>query len=177
MDDLDVLRTVQEAEKDFGIHCKKVSGTLTVETFMKAFSEHGVASSARDVFIRGLPVEIDLLIPRPGVGATTTVVYEPDDVLAAFEVKRRGCFGEKMLLKIQETFQRISVVNPRIFCAYLALEERRGYKYAVTETNLGFPAYTLFWYTGSGSKQEDHHPTGDWNRLLERVAGLLQNRQ
>jgi hypothetical protein len=48
------------------LDCRKFQGHVAVEIMKEALAAEGIATSARDVFIAGLPVEWDLLVPREG---------------------------------------------------------------------------------------------------------------
>ena len=45
--------------------CGKFAGAATVEIIKKALADEALPASVRDVFIQGLPVEWDLVVPRP----------------------------------------------------------------------------------------------------------------
>ena len=168
------LECVQEARQAFGAKCMKLAGSLTVEVIRQAFTDLGIALSGRDVFIQGVPVEIDLLVPRPMVRPKHGLIYEPSDVLAVLEVKNSGAFPGAVA-SVRKSFELIRSANPRIYCAYVTLAERRGYKWAATPENLKADVYTLFWHNGS-IKHRLYDKTEDWELLTRRLKGLVGNR-
>ena len=154
---------------EFGVKCKKFSGALTVEILRCALKDYGIPVSSRDVFIRGISVELDLIVPKtrsPKYG----LVYEPEDVLAALEVKELGSWGAQTLNQIKRNFELIQLIKGDIYCAYITLSERRGFKQAITTESLGFPAYTLFWWKGNDVK--DAEPSGDYQRFLDDLRKI-----
>lgn len=173
MNEGEILETVSNAKRDFG-KCAKFAGAVTVEIIKQALEEAGILTSPRDVFIKGLPVEIDLLVPKKRAEPEYGLLYEPQDVLVVLEIKNYGSFGEKTINGIKENFQRIQQLNKVIYCAYLTLAERKGYKWAISEQNIGFGAYTLFWHSRSG-KNFTIEPTGDWKKLLNKISKIVQN--
>jgi len=169
MDGITLLDQINRAKEDLGIKCSKYAGAITVQFVRRAFREHGISASPRDVFIKGVPIEIDLLIPRAGTSPENGILYRPEDVLIALEIKNSGAFGEGAIRRIRKNFMTIQQHNKQIRCFYVTLAERKGYKWAVTEDNLGFPAYTLFWHSGS-SKNRRYEPSGDLQRLINDIS-------
>jgi hypothetical protein len=172
MDEHELLSLITAAKVDFGAKCKKFAGAVAVELLKESLQRNGIVTSARDVYIEKVPVEIDLLIPKMGAVARHGILYRPEDVLVAFEVKNSGSFGEDTIKQTGKVFGLIRAANPAIQCAYVTLHERRGYKHTVTEENLKHPAFTLFWYKGSSEKDRNYEASGDFARLLKslRVA-------
>jgi hypothetical protein len=171
MNEHELLELVNAAKKNFGAKCSKHSGAVTVELIRHALKKHGIETSSRDVYIKGVPIEIDFLVVKLGVVPEHGLIYQPEDVLAAFEIKNSGTFGEKAVGSIKRCFSLIKQSNPKIYCAYVTIAERQSYKWAVREENLGSPAYTLFWHSGSDKKIR-HEPTGDWQRLVNDLQKL-----
>lgn len=171
MEDTKLLNQIRKAKTAFGTKCSKYIGAMTVEFIRLALREYNIAVSTRDVFIKGVPAEIDLLIPREGTVPTHGILYEAEDVLIALEIKNRGAFGEGTVTNIRKNFLAIQQKNKNILCFYVTLQEQKGYKWAVTEMNLGFPAYTLFLRSGSG-KNERYESTGDWERLISHISSV-----
>jgi len=171
MDDITLLDQINRAKEDFGIKCPKYTGAITVEFIRLALREHGISASPRDVFIKGVPIEIDLLIPRAGTSPENGILYRPEDVLIALEIKNSGAFGEAAVRTIKKNFMRIQQHGEQIDCFYVTLAERKGYKWAITEDNFGFPAYTLFWHSGGG-KNRRYEPSGDWQRLICDISSV-----
>jgi hypothetical protein len=172
-----VLRArVEEARLDLGCPvCKKYCGAVTTELLKVALQLHGIETSPRDVFIENVPVELDLLIPRRGAPPRHGILYRAEDVLMAFEVKYHGSFGERTIEKTNKDFQLVSAKNAQIRCAYVTLLERRTYKWRVTKENLGFPAYTLFWYRGSSESSRQYEASGDFDALLNEIREVTGN--
>jgi hypothetical protein len=173
MNDRAILDAISKAKLQFGATCNKYSGALTVELIRRALHDEGVDTSPRDVFISGVPIEIDLLIPRQSAPSRDGLLYNAVDVLAILEIKNAGSFGDKTIEAVQTNFQRITNVGPHIRCCYLTLAERKGFKWAVTSRNSGGEAYTLFWYSGSDTNGK-YETTGDWDRFLTDMRHLQE---
>ena len=163
-----ILREVEQQKQAFGTTCRKLCGALTSEILRSHIVSHGFTVSPRDVFIRGLGAELDLMVVRPGATPTLGVVYEPSDVLAVLEVKNHGAFGPQTAENTRHVFDRVTKVAAHVFCCYLSLLERKGYPHAVTDHALGYPAFTMFLHSGSG-RREIRTSTGDWNRFLAEL--------
>ncbi len=170
-DEEKLRRTIYAAKHGFGTKCHKYAGALTVECLRLAFKDHGIPTSHRDVFIKGVPVEIDIIVPKATASPEYDICYEANDVLAALEVKSYGAFGKGTAERIRVCFKEIQRCNPGIWCAYITLTERQNYKYAVNCDDLGFPAFTVFWH--SGSETDTHFtPTGQWSQLISELKKL-----
>ena len=87
MDEHELLSLITAAKVDFGPKCKKFAGAVAVELLKELLQRNGIVTSARDVYIEKVPVEIDLLIPKMGAVARHGILYRPEDILVAFEVK------------------------------------------------------------------------------------------
>jgi hypothetical protein len=116
----ELLAHVQEARHAFDTKCMKLAGSITVEVIRLALSGFGITVSARDVFIRGVAVEVDLLVPGPMATPRHGLIYEPSDVVAAFEVKNSGAFPGAVA-SIRRSFELIRSADPHIYCAYITL--------------------------------------------------------
>jgi hypothetical protein len=151
------------------VSCPKFCGTFTAEEIRRRLLRHGLPVSQQDVFIRNIPIEIDLVIPRPNAKARLHgLVYKPEDVLAVLEIKYRGTFSGDAIGRIRENFRTIQLANKSISCFYLTVTETLGYKNAVTREKLGYPAYTLYWYA-----KGKHKKTNDWNKLVTQLKKKL----
>jgi hypothetical protein len=147
------------------VSCPKFCGAFTAEEIRKRLKSYNLPVSRQDVFIRNVPIQIDLLIHRPKASVRYHgLMYEPEDVLAVLEIKYRGTFSADAIGRIHDNFQAIQRANKAIACFYLTVVETRGYKNAVTSQKLGYPAYTLYWY-GKGR----YKGTNAWNKLVMRL--------
>jgi len=177
MDDQQLLDRVTAAKNDFGAKCSKYAGAVTVELMRRAFEERGIKTSARDVFIHGVPVEIDLLIAKSDAVPVDDLLYQPHEVLVAFEIKNSGSFGDSTIQRTRHGFDLIQSQNPKIHCAYVTLAERKEYLWAIDDATIGGQAtaatrprkaYTLFRHNESPHNRT-YEPTGDWERLIADV--------
>jgi hypothetical protein len=158
----EIVRQARSASKDFQLTSRKFSGAMTAELVKKGLLDAEIQTSARDVFIRGTPFEIDLIVPYRGEEPTLGLLYEPRQVAAALEIKKMGSFGKQTLQTIRNNFNRLREL--KVACAYVTLEERKSFRYKATEENLGgFPCFTLAWHKVSDGPLED---TQDWDKLL-----------
>lgn len=144
----EVLEKILRATEEFGIKCKKFSGAITAELIREALLVEGFNISERDVFIDGIPIEIDLLITQKDSSPKNQIRYNPNDVLVALEIKSRGSFGKNSTRSILNNFEIIKQTQKTIQCIYITLSERKNYKWRATEENINAPVYTLFWHSG-----------------------------
>jgi hypothetical protein len=165
-------QTIAAAKKALGPSSRKFSGTVTTELIRQALLDSGIPVSSRDVFVRGLSLEIDLLILSKGAKPRFEVLYEPSDVLACLEVKNAGSFGESTIQGTKTAFARARAAIPDAQCFYVSLSERSGFRGAVTDANVAARAFTLFEYSGSG-KRYRLWPTGDWPKLQRVLQDLV----
>jgi len=171
MTDRDVLNLITTASKEFGLKCKKFGGALAVEIVRDALIAEGFNVSRRDVYIKGIPIEIDLLIARQGVTPDRGILFYKDEVLVALEIKSRGTFGEASIRSIAGNFSAIREASKGIHCIYLTISERKSYKFRATKGNINAPVYTLFWHSGP----EDNlklESTGDWDRFIAELRQI-----
>lgn len=175
--DRDLLERVRSYQEQFGlgVKCNKFLGAVTVEVLRAALREAGLLVAERDVFIRGVPVEVDLLILRPGTDTIGRLLYESSEVIAALEIKNRGSFGKSTVQRVHATFLRFSGAVPGIHCAYVTLSERKGYGWAITDDNIGDPhrAFTLFRREGAVGDCDSPISTGQWCQLLQTLQSWV----
>jgi len=165
----EIVEQVRDASDGFQVTCRKFAGAVTAELLKKFLAEEGISTSARDVYIQGIPLEIDLIIPRRGQKPKFGLVYQPTQVAAALEIKKNGSFGEPTLLTVKQNFNRLR--GEGVKCAYVAIEERKTFCWKATEENIGgFPCFTLCWHKGDNLTD-----TKDWERLLTFLRGCASN--
>jgi hypothetical protein len=165
----EIVRQARSASKALKLTSRKFSGAMTAELMKRALADDGIPTSPRDVFIRGTPLEIDLIVPYHGEEPTLGLLYEPRQVAAALEIKKMGSFGEQTLQTIRNNFNRLRELG--VACAYVTLEEHKSFRHKATEENLGgFPCFTLAWHTVMDGPVED---TQDWDRLLTFLRNCI----
>jgi hypothetical protein len=158
----EIVRQARSASKRFQMKSRKFSGAMTVELMKTVLATERITTSARDAFILGTPLEIDLIVPRRGEKPTLGLLYKPRQVAAALEIKKTGSFGKHGIQTIRNNFNRLREL--KVACAYVTLEERKSYRYKATKKNLGgFPCFTLAWHKVTDGPLED---TQDWDKLL-----------
>jgi hypothetical protein len=171
MTEHELLELINSAKQSFGSKCSKYAGAICAELIKQSLSLHGISTSARDVFIEGVPIEIDLLIPHNGVVPKNGVLYRADDVLVVLEIKNSGVFDKETLPRIRQNFELIQSKNQNIVCVYVTIAELKGYRYAATSDNIGFAAYTLFLHNHSPSNRK-YEATGQWAKMLEDLRNI-----
>lgn len=165
----EIVEKARKAKKDFGAHCpKKFAGAVVVEILRAALNDEGILTSPRDVFVRGVPVEIDLIVPYKGEQPCLGLLYEPNHVAVALEVKKSGLFGEHALTTIRSNVAWLREAGIR--CAYVTFEERQSYRWKATTENLGVPCFTLAWHEKTDGPLQ---PTQDWEHLVAFLRELV----
>ncbi len=157
------------AQCEFFGKCGKFAGAATVEVMKQALKDEGIPTSGRDVFVRGLPMEIDLIVPCPGAAPLLNgLLYEPSQVACALEVKLSGLHSKEDVPSLARKFEQAKTLGVR--CGYVTLGERQSYRDKATEENLRFPCFTLTWHTARTLTD-----TGDWPRLLTFIRRCLSD--
>ncbi len=110
-----MLNKILELRKIQG-KSRKFIGALTTELIRTELLKQRFNVSNRDVFIEGIPNELDLLIVQAGKNLKEKIFYSPDDILVVFEIKFRGAYGEKQKNSIKEIFDNIKRKNENIEC-------------------------------------------------------------
>jgi len=146
--------------------CNKFEGHLAVEILKQALADEGIGTSVRDVFIKGMPLEWDLVVPCLGASPSFNgLLYEPTQAKVAMEVKLSGLCGSKAkaLSTIRGNFELAQAAG--VQCVYVAFCDRQSG--CATDQNLGFPCYNLTWSHRPKPRQD----SGDWPRLLKFLSG------
>jgi hypothetical protein len=169
----EIVRQARNASKDFQLtsgKSRKFSGAMTAELMKSALENEGIPTSARDVFIRGLPSEIDLIVPYPGEKPTLGLLYEPRQVALALEIKKTGSFGGQGLQTIRELFGQLRRL--KVACTYVSLEDRKNYRHRPTYKNLGrYKCYTLAWHDDAdGPFKDTRHWEGHLTFIRKRTS-------
>jgi len=148
----------------------KFIGALTTELLRKELIREGFNVSNRDVFIRGIPYELDLVILKKRARAQENLLYDSNQVLAVLEIKFRGIYSRDGVENIKRVFSSIKKVNKKIKCIYLTVSENTNYKYYPDEQKLGDFSFLLLERKTNLERAIEKRKlriTGDWNKLLK----------
>jgi len=160
-----VSRAWDECER-FG-KCGKFAGAAAVEIMKQALAEEGISTSVRDVFIQGLPVEIDIIVPYARVEPLLNgLLYQPMHVACALEIKLSGLHSKGDVPSLTRKFERAKALG--VHSAYVTFGERQSYRHKASEEILRFPCFTLTWHTKNTLTD-----TGDWPRFLTHIRQCL----
>jgi hypothetical protein len=172
MKEKQLLALLDKGKQLLSVKCKNFSGALVVELLIQAFNERHIPVSRPNVYMVGLPTEIDLVIPRKDAQPEFEILYKPKDILAVLEIKASGLFNKETASKIGDTFKAVQSIEPSIFCAYVTVSERFSYKYKATKEVVGFPVYTIAWHSGPDNNHK-YDFTGDFSKLLDLLADMM----
>jgi hypothetical protein len=169
-----ILTTINNGLDRFGAGSAKLrtklTGALAAEVVRQHLRLDGFPVSQRNVFIRGLPSELDLLVTSPGAQPEHDLIYEPTDVRAVLEIKYSGIYDRDVVPRLRECFAMVRSKCERVFCACVVIYERKGFRFAANATDLGDPVYTLHWWTGQRENAED---TGEWSNLIHDLSSHI----
>lgn len=175
---LDKTIHYREITKVDGKLSKKFTGAITIELLKKELIKRGFNVSDRDVYIKGSKSEFDLLILKEKERSKENLLYDPDQVVAAFEIKFSGTYSIGDINNIKETFNLLKRINPKIKCVYLTVSELGSrYKYYHEERSLGdFNCYLFERDTDleKAVKKNNLKCTGDWNKLIKFLNELRE---
>jgi hypothetical protein len=167
----EIVQRLRKAKEDFGgDYPKKFGGAAAVEILRAELREAGIETSRRDVFIRGIPLEIDLIVPAKGAAPWLDLLYDPQDVAVALEVKKLGAFGEQARAKIRDDFVRISKLG--VNCAYVTFEDRENFRFRPTEKTVGSRCFALAWHKTDGSLEPTKDEEG-WEAFVRFLRDVI----
>ncbi len=149
--------------------CTKFVGAITTEILRKELIKEGLNISNRDVFIEGLPHELDLLVLKKGAKPIENLFYTSEQVLAVLEIKFRGAYSKSAIEHVKETFDFVKKINKRIKCLYIMFSENTRCRHFKLEKKLGDRSFLLLRRKTSlenAMKKGEIYPTGDWSRLI-----------
>jgi len=152
-----------------GMKANKFIGALTIELVREKLIKEGFNMSNRDVFIKGIPYELNLIILKKCEKAQKNLLYEPGQVIAVLEIKFRGIYGESDIKNIRKVFNSIKKVNRKIKCIYLTISENTRYKYWPLQRKLGDFSFSLLTRKTNLEKaiKDGKLYLGDeWNKLI-----------
>ena len=165
---IELVERLRTAKNDFGPNYpKKYGGAVAVEILRAELAKEGIPTSARDVFIRGYPCEVDLLIPRRSATPQSALLYEPADVAVALEVKKTGSFAKAGLDKIKSDFSTLKALG--VLSAYVTFEDRETYPHRPSTEKIGFPCYALAWHKKNDCPLREVNASEGWDALLKFV--------
>jgi len=156
------LELVQEIESAW-TDCRKYNGALAVEALKQALADESIAASARDSYIRSLDIEWDLLVLNDGAKPAFNLLYAPDEVKVAVEVKLSGVVGDAINIT-RCNFEAARAAG--VECCYVSFCDRQ--KAAAKTEILGFPCFNLTWSHGPNKPRED---SGEWPMLVRFLRG------
>ena len=164
-----IVERARRAKQVFGdLYPKKFGGAAAIEILRDALLEEGIATSRRDVYIRGIPFEIDLIIPRKSASPWMELVFEPEQVAVALEVKKTGSYGANGLEKIKNDC--VQLKNAQVEFAYISFEDRENYKYRPTEDKVGCRCFNLTWHDNTDGTLWS---TFDWEDFVKYLKEIL----
>jgi hypothetical protein len=162
----ELVERVRKAKTDFGdYYPKKFGGAAAIEILRVALREERIETSRRDVFIRGIPLEVDLIVPRKGAKPWLDLLYEPQHVVVALEVKKYGVYGEKARDKLKKNFA--SLWKKGVNCAYITFEDRESYLWRPKEEFLGFPCFALAWTERDNGELKSTKEDENWEAFVK----------
>jgi hypothetical protein len=167
----EIVERVRKACEDFGSGvARKFAGAAAVEILRGELRREGITTSARDVYARGVNFEIDVVVPKTNAKPRLGLLYEPQEVVVALEVKKTGSFGKPCVDKVKHDFEQLSKIGVK--CAYLTFEERKTYKWRLIEEPGAFRVFNIAWHVNSGGKLrlEPAEATENW----EAFVGFLR---
>ena len=172
----EIVKNVRKAKEDFGPgYPKKFGGAATIEILRSALREEGIDTSRRDVFIRGIPLEIDLIVPAKNSTPWLNLLYDPKDVAVALEVKKLGAFGEQGRDKIRDDFACLRKAG--VNCAYVTFEDRENYRWRPTKETVAFPCFALAWHKVINGPLEQTKDDENWEALVRFLLEAIVSKQ
>ena len=177
MDDRTVFKRVEKSWNEIGKEkCSKYLGTLTTEVIRHALQENGIPTSGRDVFIRGIPIEFDLIIPRQGANCLEGILYDPEDVIAVLEIKTSGLFDYNSIERIEHCRNKVQEANSSIFYGYVTLTERQSFYNKIFGKNIPDWVFTLSWCKRVKGIEYCEEIKDSWQKLLSELHKCIDAR-
>ena len=157
-----IFKEIIDYVNDMSCDSDKFKGTATVQVLREHLSLKGYNVSDRDVYIKGIPNELDLLILRKNVDKSF-IIYNPEDVIFVFEIKYNSTTNLKHLLSV---YNCIMKRNNKINCAYVTILDQNSWTKVFTKEAIGFDYFVLYTYR-STTRMLPEMDMGGWEKLLK----------
>ncbi len=82
---------------------------------------------------------------------------------AVLEITYSGVYNRQVIPRLRECFASVTSRCPGVFCACVVVHEREGFRFAANSAELGYPEYSLHWWSGASANARD---TGEWTKLV-----------
>jgi|SRR3989344_107977 len=165
-----IFQEIEDFVNSMGCSCNKFKGAATVQVLRKYLSSKGFNVSDRDVYIKGVPNELDLLVLRKNVN-NSLIIYNPEDVIFVFEIKYGGTTD---LGTILIKYHRIIEKNNKINCAYVTILEQQSWTNRFTKETIGFDYFVFYTYRSTARPKPEVN-MGGWEKLLKYLKENNQN--
>lgn len=162
--DLQLLSVLKQAEKSLGFDNRQFSGAVVVHLLKSVLEELGFSTSEKDVFIKDVPIEVDFLIVKPNSSPEFGVLWNPEDVIAAFELKKSGLITDAGKITVNSNFNRLKTYHPHIRLFYVSFSETRD---KIGNIQRSDDSYTFFL-----RRNGKFSATGDYERFIKDVSFL-----
>lgn len=157
-----IFKEIIDFVNEMGCDCNKFKGTATVQILREHLSLKGYNVSNRDVYIKGVPHELDLLVLRKNVN-NSLIIYNPKDVIFVFEIKYNGTTDLNYLSRV---YNSIIEKNNKINCTYVTILEQQSWTKRFTKETIGFDYFVLYTYR-STTRMLPEMDMGGWEKLLK----------
>ena len=168
----EIVERLRAAKTDFrDCYPKKFGGAAAIEVLRDELRKEGIATSRRDVYVNGCSCEVDLLVPRKDAAPWLELLYEPREVVVAFEVKKTGSYGEQGRAKIRDDFARLAKLG--ITCVYVTFEDRESYPSRPTEDTVGCDCFALAWHKAMDGPLLPTEACENWEALVDFLRDAI----
>lgn len=157
-----IFKEIKDFVNGMDCDCDKFKGTATVQVLRKHLSLKGYNVSDRDVYIKGVPNELDLLVLRKNVDKSF-IIYNPEDVIFVLEIKYNSTTDLRQLLRV---YNRIIEKNNKINCSYVTILDQHSWTKVFTKEAIGFDYFVLYTYR-STTRMLPEMDMGGWEKLLK----------
>ena len=149
------------------VSCKAIQLYLN-----QIINKTGLEVVGPNVYINGIPNEIDLLIVKlSSKPIYLTSMYQEEDIISAMEVKTNAKSDDKTVREQLKIFDRIKAFHSRIDCLYVAIYgSNNAYKKIKEELNKN--GYGVFVFE-NGNTQVCF--TGEFEDLINRITAYNIN--
>ena len=177
---IEILRAVEESVGSSERTWNKYNGDVCcriVKEYLKKYVPEDYKVVGPNVYAEGFPTEFDLfIVDKEATPKKYTHAYSVKSIRYIIEIKKRGIYGgrkdlQTVIKRIHDNFTSVVNKNPKIKCAYLAIQEvwkpkRRGSIDYLEETKKGLHPFDVFALKESRTNKIIE---GEWERFIDSL--------